>query len=182
MKKTICIDPGHGGIDNGAMYGYAEEDDTNLSIVYLLRCCLEKYGFEVFLTRDADVYITLQNRCEIANTIGADLFISIHCDAFHNETVKGISTHVYKYANDKTRSIANEVHEALIHRFPDHSNRGLKEAMFYVLKHTIMPAMLIECEFISNPDTRKFLHEPENQFAIANAIADAIRDHYHYEE
>lgn len=175
---TICVDPGHGGIDNGAMYGYVEEDDTNLSIAFLLRCCLEKYDFEVYMTRDTDIYVTLQNRCELANTMGADLFMSLHCDAFHNETVKGISTHVYRYATDRSRKIADEVQKSLIKRFPEHSNRGVKEAGFYVLKHTKMPAMLVECEFLSNPDTRNFLHEPENQFAIANVIADAIKTHY----
>lgn len=176
--KTICIDPGHGGLDNGAMYDYMEEDDTNLSVCYLLRCCLKDKGFEVYMTRESDVYTKLQDRCNIANVIGADLFLSIHCDAFHNETVKGISTHIYTEASVETEVIASDIHMALIKRFPDHANRGLKRSGFYVLKHTKMPAVLIECEFLSNPETRSFLKEPENQFAIANAIADAIKKYH----
>lgn len=178
--KTICIDSGHGGLDNGASYGFVDEDDTNLSVAYLLRCCLERYGFEVFMTRESDVYIGLQNRCDIANTIQADLFVSLHCDAFHNETVKGISTHIHTNANVETEAIADDIHMALIKRFHDHTNRGLKKSGFYVLnpKHIKMPSVLVECEFLSNPKTRSFLKEPENQFAIANTIADAIKDHY----
>jgi len=174
MIKTIVVDPGHGGQDNGAAYGYAEEDDINLSVAYLLRCAMQQKGFEVRMTRESDIYVSLESRCNFANALGANLFISIHCDAWHQETVKGISTHVWRDADSTTKGIASKIHRALTDRFPDHSNRGLKSSGFYVLRNTSMPALLIECEFLSNPDTREFLHEPENQFAIANAISGAI--------
>jgi N-acetylmuramoyl-L-alanine amidase len=174
--KTICIDPGHGGLDNGAAYGYAEEDDINLSVAYLLRCALERDGHEIIMTREADMYVSLENRCALANTFGADIFISIHCDAWHKETTKGISTHMWRGANYITEGIATPIHRALLERFPTHVNRGLKLSDFCVLHHTKMPAVLVECEFISNPDMRKFLLEPENQFAIANAIAKGIEE------
>ena len=172
--KKICIDPGHGGEDNGAAYGYAEEDDINLSVAYLLRCELEKRGIDVVMTREADVEVTLEKRCMIANQVRADYFVSIHCDAWHKETTSGISTHAYRGGRYATMALADRVQAALIGRFPDHANRGVKLAGFCVLRHTIMPAVLVECEFISNPETRKFLREPENQLAIARAIAEGI--------
>jgi len=171
----ICVDPGHGGDDSGAAYGFSEEDDINLMVGYLLRCDLERSGFDVIMTREKDNHVSLQNRCDIANNSDVDLFVSIHCDAWHNETIRGISTHIYRESGSKTAAIAKQIQTSLTARFPDHSNRGIKESGFYVLKHTKMPAVLVECEFISNPDMRRFLHEPENLLYIADAIADAIK-------
>jgi len=172
--KCICIDPGHGGIDNGAAYGYAEEDDINLAVAHFLRCVLELSGHETIMTRNADIYVPLKNRCVIANTFNADIFISIHCDAWHRKTTSGISTHVYRGASHITDIYAAKIHHSLMERFPDHTNRGVRLSNFHVLRMTIMPAVLVECEFISNPDMRKFLLDPENQFAIALAIARGI--------
>lgn len=172
--KSICIDPGHGGNDNGAVWGYAEEDDLNLSVAFLLRCELEKRGLEVMMTREKDIFVSLENRIKAANKWAADLFISIHCDAWHQETTSGISAHVYRGANFISVDIGNRILRALTDRFPDHANRGLRLSGFYVLRMTIMPAVLIECEFISNPEQRKFLKEAENQLAIARAITSEI--------
>ena len=176
MIGKIVIDPGHGGEeDNGAVWGYTDEDDINLIIAFLLRYELkQKYYEHVVLTREKDEYVSLTDRVLIANMNHADLFISIHCDAFHTTTVKGISTHVYTSAAPDTIEFANDIQTALIDTFPDHSNRGVKFSNFYVLRKTQMPAVLIECEFLSNPDMRKFLKEPENQLALAQAIARGI--------
>jgi len=175
MINSIILDPGHGGDDNGAVWGYAEEDDTNLSICYLLRCELEKENFQVEMTRERDVALSLKKRVDTANDMRPDIFISIHCDAFHNTTVKGISTHVCIKPSDKTLEIAGDIHKGLAMEFSNHINRGLKNSNFYVLRKTIMPAILVECEFISNPDMRKFLKEPENQLRIARAITNSIK-------
>jgi len=175
MIDYIMLDAGHGGDDNGAVWGYAEEDDTNLSICYLLRCELEKENFQVYMTRERDEAVSLKKRVDMANDMRPDLFISIHCDAFHNTTVKGISTHVCIKPSDKTLEIAGDIHKGLALEFSDHTNRGLKNSDFYVLRKTITPAVLIECEFISNPNMRKFLKEPENQIRIARAITNSIK-------
>jgi N-acetylmuramoyl-L-alanine amidase len=172
---SICIDPGHGGADNGAAWGQAQEDDINLGVAFLLRCELEKRGRDVVMTREKDVFVSLEDRCKIANKFAADLFVSIHCDAWHKETVSGMSVHMYRGANYITEGIAQRVHLALTNRFPGHVNRGIKLAGFCVLRNTVMPAILVECEFISNPEQRRFLREPENQLAIARAIASAIK-------
>lgn len=176
MIKKITIDPGHGGDDNGAVWGYTEEDDINLIIAFLLRCELEKRFLEVELTRERDEAISLSDRVLEANIIKADLFISIHCDAFHNTTVSGMSSHIYTHAGPITELIAEGIQKSLIAYFPDHRNRGIKRSNFYVLRKTRMPAVLIETEFLSNPDTRRFLKEPENQLGIARAIAKGINN------
>ena len=175
LFRKICVDPGHGGDDNGAQWGDAHEDDINLAVAYLLRSELEKSGFEVVMTRERDVYVSLADRCRIANNSKADLFVSIHCDAWHDVTVKGISTHVYLGANEFSHRVGDAILETLLIMFPEHVNRGVKMSNFYVLRNTIMPAVLIECEFLSNPATRAFLKEPENQLSIAQAIVAGIR-------
>ena len=175
MIGKIAIDPGHGGKDNGAVWGFAEEDDINLIIAFFLRYELEKSSYQVVLTRETDEYVSLSDRVMMAELNHVDLFLSIHCDAFHNTTVNGISTHVYTRPGEETEDIADGVHRALIYDFPDHSNRGVKRSNFYVLRKTQMPAILVECEFLSNPKTNRFLREPENQLALAQAIAKGLR-------
>lgn len=173
MKK-IVIDPGHGGEDNGATWGYAEEDDINLSVSFLLRCELEKLGHAVHMTRESDIFVPLTERTSLANEIQADLFVSIHCDAFHNTTVDGMSVHVHPECSYKTTKTAFDIISKMTERFHGHKNRGVKRSNFHVLRKTKMSAVLIECEFLSNPETRKFLREPENQLGLARAISSGI--------
>lgn len=183
MKPKIFVDAGHGGNDNGAAWGgkydYVEEDDLNLIISYLLQYELLLTGtFDVKMSRTRDEYVSLQDRVKMANEWGATLFVSVHADAFHNETTKGISTHVYSNAGEKSATFGLSILTQLMREFPDHLNRGLKRSNFYVLRKTKMPAVLVEAEFLSNPDTRRFLHEPENQVCIARAIAYGIKNLY----
>jgi len=177
-KPKVFEDPGHGGDDNGAAWGekldYLEEDDTNLIIAFLLRYELQLEGFEVKMSRERDIFVSLEKRVEMANTWGADVFISIHADAFHKTTAKGISTHIYTRGSSQSLTLATWIQTELTKKFPDHANRGVRKSNFHVIRETWMPAALIECEFVSNPDTRRFLKEPENQIAIARAIAKGI--------
>lgn len=175
-QSVIEIDPGHGGDDNGAAYGYMEEDDTNLSIAYLLRCELKQRGYEVYMTRERDMRVLLSERTATANNRSANLFVSIHCDAFHKETAQGMSVHIHPNCSKQSRKTAQSILTALVDKFPNHRNRGIRESDFYVLRMTKMPAVLIECEFLSNPETRRFLKEPENQLDLAKAIANGIEN------
>lgn len=175
MKNLIIIDPGHGGhADSGASWGFTDESDINLSISYLLRCELNQRGHEVCMTRERDVQVLLSERVACANNRNAGLFVSIHCDAFHKETAQGMSVHIHPNCSKQSKRIARSVLIALVDMFPDHRNRGIKQSNFYVLGSTKMPAILCECEFLSNPETRKFLKEPENQLDLARAIAKGI--------
>ena len=183
MKSfKVFIDPGHGGNDNGAAWGerldYLEEDDLNLNIGFLLRYELLLAGFDVQMSREKDEPVTLKRRVAMANQWQADIFISIHADAFHNITAKGISTHIYPHCSQESLTLAAWIQAGLIKKFMDHTNRRVKKSNFDVLRHTNMPAVLVECEFISNPETRRFLKEPENHFALARAIGEGIRKNY----
>jgi N-acetylmuramoyl-L-alanine amidase len=174
MTKLICIDPGHGGVDNGASYGFVEEDDTNLAIAFYLDYELRLSGFNTILTREKDEYFSLYQRVLTANIKKADLFISIHCDAFHAVTAKGMTVHVSTKSSTRSMTLANSIDGQLKIQFPEHQHREIKRSNFYVLSGTEMPAVLIECEFLSNPETRDFLKEPENQRRLARSISGGI--------
>jgi N-acetylmuramoyl-L-alanine amidase len=170
----VFIDPGHGGADNGAAYGFYEEDDDNLAVAQLLEYELRLQGVTTEMSGRQDVEVSLADRVAKAKEFKADAFVSIHCDAWHQQTVHGYSTHIYLEGD---RLLGGHIHRRLQEALTGHSDRGLKESNFYVLRNTArisMPSALVECEFISNPETAAFLKEPENQKKIAIAIAAGI--------
>jgi N-acetylmuramoyl-L-alanine amidase len=99
--RTIVVDPGHGGKDPGCNYSGLKEKDIVLDIAKELKTLLQKdQSLKVYLTRDKDTYIPLEERTAIANKYKADLFISIHINAAPNKTASGIETYVLNVTND----------------------------------------------------------------------------------
>jgi N-acetylmuramoyl-L-alanine amidase len=109
--RTIMIDPGHGGKDPGAqgLYGLTEKD-VNLKFARILGAILQKRGFKVLYTRSTDVFIPLEKRTEMANSMGADLFVSIHCNSHGDADSSGLETYSLNLANsrDAVRVAARE--------------------------------------------------------------------------
>jgi N-acetylmuramoyl-L-alanine amidase len=178
----ICIDPGHGGYDPGAVgpSGLREKDVT-LAVALLLADLLRQAGCEVFLTRTGDTTSwtpeeDLQRRCDLANQAGADLFISIHANAAGNPAATGTETYCYRRGGQGER-VAAAIQQQLVAALglPD---RGVKTASFYVLQHTAMAAVLAELAFISNPREEALLSTPAFQQQAARAIAQAIGSLY----
>ncbi|MDH5541955.1 MAG: N-acetylmuramoyl-L-alanine amidase [Nitrospinota bacterium] len=166
----ICIDPGHGGSALGAVGpGGTFEKDINLSVALYLSMGLRAFGHTVELTRSDDSTVSLQERCAIANDFSADLFLSIHCNANEDRTVTGIECYTTKGETESDRW-AELIKASLMEHFPGHKDfagKGLSEENFYVLKHTRMPAVLVELEFISNPEMEQVLKEKDSVFASA---------------
>ena len=181
--RTIVLDAGHGGSDSGAVgpSGVSEKSVT-LAVTKKLAAILNESGANTVMTRsdDVDVYAPndtaaeeLQARCDVANsTPGADAFVSIHCNAFSSPTAHGMETYYYAPSVSGLRlaSFLNEELEQAGGLF----NRGVKTANFYVIKHTNMPASLIELGFITNYKEEALLADDEYQQKLANAIAKAI--------
>lgn len=101
--RTVVVDPGHGGHDPGAVgYGGIKEKDVVLAVGKKLRGILtERFGLEVIMTRDTDIFIPLEERTAIANKAGADLFISIHANASRNKKAGGVETYFLNFATDE---------------------------------------------------------------------------------
>ncbi len=175
-QKTIVIDPGHGGSDPGAIGNDLLEKDINLSVSLKLKNELTKLGYNVIMIRTADVEVALQDRPIVANNAGADIYVSIHTNAYDSPTAKGIETYSHPdFTEDGI--LAKAIHSELV---KDKSlftiDRGLKTANFYVLRETAMPAVLIELGFITNEEDAKILVERQDDFA--KAIARGIDNYF----
>lgn len=176
-RFMVVIDAGHGGKDVGAkgVAGNYEKDFT-LAMAKLVANELQQYPeFEVRLTRQTDVYYTLQERVQMANDWGADVFLSIHANSFPgNPKVRGTETYYY---NSFSSDLAKVVHRHLVAAtgFPD---RKVKQEAFYVIKNTRMPAVLTEIGFLTNAEDNKKMTDPNFRKKVAKALAAAIREYY----
>ncbi len=187
--KTVAIDPGHGGNDAGAIgpSGVTEKSVT-LRVALELADMLEAEGAKVIMTRRTDKTVSskgaaasaveeLQARCDIANKSGADIFISIHADSFTNSSAKGTTGYYYESGGQKSQRLADYVRRALCEQIRTPS-RGTQPCNFYVVKHTDMPATLIELAFISNKEEEKLMSSREGVVKMAQGILDGIEDYF----
>lgn len=187
--KTIVLDAGHGAPDGGAVGpSGTQEKDVNLDIVLKLREILESRGVKVILTREGDSGIydaaaetihekkvsDMHNRLKIINGSGADLFISIHMNAFTRKSSHGL--HVFYSRNHPEAEPVARAITGAVAELTGAEAREVKAASdtLYLMKDPKPPAILVECGFITNPDEERLLLTDEYRARIAYAIADAI--------
>lgn len=187
--KVITIDPGHGGSDTGAIgpTGITEKEIT-LAIGLQLQQLLEDAGAKVIMTRTTDTDVArpqataveeLQARCDVANDANADVFISIHMDAFVNREAQGTSSYYYPKTNGDVR-LAKFVREGVLAQLAT-DDRNSRTCNFYVVKHTTMPATLVEVAFVSNPAEEKLLKSPAGAQKAALGIFKGLDRYFSYE-
>lgn len=178
--KTVIIDPGHGGKFPGAVNGDRREKDFNLPTAWAVYDYLKGKEVSCLLTRHLDreladnVSTDLRRRTEIANRASADLFVSIHADSIAGEnrkTAKGYSAYCLE-GSEKGLIACTTILESMARNLPDRNNRGEKFSTFNVLRKTAMPAVLVECGFISHREESEWLFR--NIVGIAEAIGDGI--------
>lgn len=179
MKK-ICIDPGHGGKDPGAVGPKGKkEKDVALAVSLKLKKLLGP-KHKVLLTRSEDIFIELYQRAILSNAFGADLFLSIHCNAASSPMAQGFEVWTSKgqtKADGYASVIATEWSKAFtsINIRGDWSDGDVdKEASFCVLRRTAMPAVLVELDFISNPKMEVLLSNDAYQDLMANALSHGV--------
>lgn len=154
MSKRICIDPGHGGKDSGAVYGTRYEKNDNLRFAQALEKSLERQGFDVFLTRTKDVDMSLPSRTNYAKSVKADCLISIHRNSFINSLAKGVENWVYTTANSSTVSFATLIQNEIV-KVGVQANRGVKKGNYHMCREVNVPACLLELGFIKNPEDNR---------------------------
>ena len=188
--KTILIDPGHGGKDQGAPgVGGLLEKNITLAIARKLALRLRKHGYRVFMTRVNDRNLTLQQRAAMCSGLKPDLFISIHCNAVSNRRTTGIETYAVtpqgaastsdtktvqqasagNSFNRNNYRLAFEVQKNLL-AFTRGIDRGVRHARFFVIRHAVCPAILIETGFLTHPKEGPLLNNPVYQEKIVNGI------------
>lgn len=200
-QQLVAIDAGHGGPDRGAVGVLAPgtitglpdrvdakgrtliyEKDVNLDVAHRLNGVLQAQGFATLMTRTTDAgagdrpfpgtSVDLRRRTEMANAAGAGIFVSLHQNALSAASTGTESYHFY-VASPESRALALAVHQDVVVRLalPD---RGIKQAGFYVLKHTVMPAVLVEGAFLSNPREAALLAAPDFRQALAEGIGAGV--------
>ena len=169
--RTVIIDPGHGGVEPGAIFQDRKEKDDNLRLALLLGDILEGEGVRVLYTRTADIDQTPREKAAIANRSDADFFISLHRNAMPVPgSGSGALTLVYENQGE-AGLLARNIQEALVNT--GFADLGVQERPgLAVLNRTQMPAVLIESGFIDNVKDNQFYDQNLNN--IAQAIADGI--------
>lgn len=175
-EYIICLDPGHGGHDSGANPEGIEEKDYTLPITQTLGKELVRRGFDVRYTRVTDIYISRSERARIANSVNADLFLSIHLNSFIKTSVQGHESWIASKASEKSLKLANLINKHWPLQLPQTIQRGIKRKDFDVLVLTKMPAVLEEIGFLSNPDERRQLMNSAYHQIYASIIANAVED------
>lgn len=191
-SRLIVIDPGHGGADTGAVHNGLVEKNITFDIAQRLRSLLLAQGWQVRLTRDTDIdpvsednltkmrgdgrpnpddRAYLQSRCDVANLAGARLFISIHVNSAPVTGANGTTFYWYK---PQDAPFAQALEHAVI-PLAGTQDDGARHENFYVVRHTTMPAVLIETAFLTNPGDVTLLRQPSFLQNIAQGIANGVK-------
>ena len=193
-KRSIFLDPGHGGSDSGAVSGGVREKDLTLSVYNKVSSKLASLGYTVLTSRNVDKDVDLVDRAEQANNANADMLLSIHFNAGGRGVARGIETYYYQATADRvpkinkgnhnnaerlerSRKLANKVQQNLLYQ-TGANDRGVKRASFTVLRETSIPSILVELGFIDNPEERNKIKTNEYQERLANGIVDGIVEYY----
>ncbi len=184
VTAKVCIDPGHGGSDPGAV-GNGQQEKTNvLNTSLKFKAWLDKDtqdgngggSWSIVMTRSTDVDVSLQGRCDIANNNACNRFMSIHNNAASDTSANGTET--YSYTAPSTSSdLRDKIQTRMIEAW-NRTNRGVKTAGFYVLKYTNMPATLSELAFITNAADSVYTGGSSWQDLAGKAHMFALQNHY----
>lgn len=177
----ICLDAGHGGNDPGAVFQSLREKDITLAIVLQLERLMKAEGRHTpLMTRVKDHAMLLGERVRLANAEDCDVFLSVHCNADPDDdspgTTEASGAEVWVHEGSKrSYHLAAGIHKGFSEFFPGFPWRGIRKTKnLYVLKHTAMPAALVEVGFIDSRHDAEFLSRPGIQVRIAALLLEAL--------
>ncbi len=176
-QKRLFLDPGHGGNDPGAMANGLREKDLNLQIAQdVFTKLMLHWNITVEMSRNKDVFVSLGDRVKHAREFGPDWFFSIHCNAASSPDANGYEDYVHPQASELSKAFRNRMHPFPAAHFELHNRtiRGRREANFFVLRETPMPACLIECGFLTNQRDAELLKDNAFLDALGTAIVRGI--------
>src|SRR5437588_3912904 len=170
--NTVVIDAGHGGHDRGGIPGQrVAEKDMTLDVAQRLKRVLAASGYRVVMTRDSDVFVSLGGRVAIANSYPNALFVCIHFNSAKRMGAGGIETYFY---SRESLPLASAIHY-FVAGGPPSSNRGVRRRGYYVLRKTNIPAVLVECGFLTNPTEGQYVQTAAYRQKLAEEIAAGVR-------
>jgi N-acetylmuramoyl-L-alanine amidase len=169
--RTVVIDAGHGGHDNGGQWGRVYEKHLALDTAVRLETKLKNLGYQTVMTRRSDYFISLPQRVNTANRYRNAIFVSIHYNYTWKQQVSGLETF---YSTEEGRRLAQLVQSSLIRRTRT-VDRCAKYARFYVIRNTTLPSILVEGGFVSNAAERDRMKSGWFRESIAQGIVDGIQ-------
>lgn len=170
----IMIDPGHGGQDPGAVANGLQEKHLTLDIAKRIKRILEtEYAdVTVYMTRESDVFVSLNDRAAKANKLSVDFFLSVHINAGGGT---GFETYRYTAASAKSKSAQEAIHRAVMDTLGGGvTDRGMKTKNLAVLRETKMPAVLTETLFIDNAKDAALLKQSDFLEKVARGQAEGV--------
>jgi len=172
-STTVVIDAGHGGHDRGGIPGQRiPEKEMTLDVAQRLKKILAGDGYRVVMTRENDVFVPLGTRAAIANSYRNAIFVCVHFNSAPRAGADGIET--YFYSRDSL-PLASAVHHFVAGGAPS-PNRGVRRRGYYVLRKARVPAVLVECGFLTNPNEAAYISKSAYRQKLAEEIAAGIRE------
>lgn len=188
-NKTIIIDAGHGGWDPGKIGNTGDNEKViNLNITLKLQQYLEQSGANVVVTRNIDEALgkkkkeDMNERKKIAEENEGDILVSIHQNSFPSQRAKGAQVFYYE-GSENSEKLAQCVQNSFKENVDNENIREAKpNTSYYILKKISIPAIIVECGFLSNADEEKKLNTEEYQEKIAWAIYSGIINYFEEED
>jgi N-acetylmuramoyl-L-alanine amidase len=172
-STVVVIDAGHGGFDRGGIPRQLVQEKTmNLDVAQRLKAVLVAYGYRVVMTRDSDVFVPLGTRVAIANSYRDAIFVCIHFNAAPRRSASGIETYFY---SSQSLPLASAIHYYVAGGAPT-ANRGVRRRGFYVLRRTTIPAVLVECGFLTNATEANYAQSASYRQKLAEEIGRGVRE------
>lgn len=185
-EKTVVIDPGHGGIDPGKIgVNDALEKDINLAISKYVKEYLEQENITVVMTREDEGGLyseyspnkkktDMYKRCEIIKEVNPAIAVSIHQNSYHEGGVSGCQVFYFEESTEGER-LAKTIQKTMIEQLKPANEREAKaNDSYYMLCHTVVPTVIVECGFLSNWNEAQLLITEDYQKKVARAVADGI--------
>src|SRR5256886_8718266 len=171
-STAVVIDAGHGGFDRGGIPGQRiPEKEMTLDVAQRLKTLLAASGYRVIMARGSDAFVPLPTGGAIANSYDNAIFVCIHFNSAKRMGAGGIETYFY---SRESLPLASAIHYYVAGGAPS-SNRGVRRRGFYVLRKTTVPAVLVECGFLTNPAEGEYVQTASYRQKLAEEIAAGVR-------
>lgn len=167
---TVVIDAGHGGKDGGSVWNGLVEKKLCLDVAKRVETGLKSRGLKTVMTRRADTFVELDQRARLANRVPSSVFVSIHFNGSRKTIISGGEAY---YRSPRGRILATAISRSIKAKVPGGS-RGVFDADYKVLRETRMPAVLVECGYISNKREARRCADPAHRQKLADAVVSGL--------
>ncbi|ATP40579.1 N-acetylmuramoyl-L-alanine amidase [Solibacillus sp. R5-41] len=179
-NRVIILDPGHGGKDPGTGKDGHTEKAITLKVGNLVRQKLEAAGATVHMTRTGDTYPTLEDRVAFTKAKHGEIFVSIHVNSASSSSASGTETYYNVSTGDQfeeDKLLAKYINNEIV-KNANMKDRGVKEGPFYVIRNMIIPSVLVELGFLTNPSDQEKLINDKYAEIFAQSIYNGIVQYY----